>query len=289
MAFPLRSLLFVPADDGRKMRRAVRSGADLVIFDLEDAVDPGRKALARQTLAEALAEARPPRFAVRVNAQDSPEHLDDLLAAVALAPDFVMLPKCAGAADLARLADRLDVLERGAGLEIGRTRLLPLVTETAASLAAMDYRGAGPRLAALVFGAEDLAADLGVAPRRADGSFNPLLHDARCRVVAAAAMAGVGAIDTPFPDPKDIAALARETEAAAELGFSGKLCIHPDQITPVHLGLRPLDAQMAWADAVIAALTGPAAAGVTTVDGRMVDGAHLRLAQRLRALGGNDD
>ena len=91
----LRSLLFVPADDERKMRRAVESGADLVIFDLEDAVATPRKAEAREILAKLVAELRPPRFAIRVNSQDTEHHLDDLLVAARLAPDFLMLPKCA--------------------------------------------------------------------------------------------------------------------------------------------------------------------------------------------------
>ena len=98
----LRSLLFVPADDERKMRRAVQSGADLVIFDLEDAVAAPRKAEAREIVAKMVADQRPPRFAIRVNSQDTEHHLDDLLVAARLAPDFLMLPKCASVSDLRR-------------------------------------------------------------------------------------------------------------------------------------------------------------------------------------------
>jgi citrate lyase subunit beta/citryl-CoA lyase len=286
---PLRSLLFVPADSDRKMRRAVESGADVVIFDFEDAVAPDRKAEARRTLAALLRETRPACFAIRVNGADTDEHLDDLIAAAAAAPDFVMLPKCAGRRDLEDLDARLEVAERAAGLDHGRIRLLPLVSETAASLASLDYRGAPRRLAALVFAGEDLSADLGVPARRADGRLHPLLADARLQVARAAAAAGLPAIDTPHPDPRDADGLARETAGAAELGYGGKLCIHPGQIALVHAGLAPSAERLDWAREVVRVLAGEGAPGVAMVAGAMVDKAHLRLARRILAMGGRDE
>jgi citrate lyase subunit beta/citryl-CoA lyase len=284
----LRSLLFVPADDERKMRRAIQSAADLVIFDLEDSVAAQRKIKARQTLCALLAEQRPACFAIRVNAQDTEHHLDDLLVVARLSPDFLMLPKCASAADLVPLDAQLQVLERANDLPLGRIRLLPLVTETATAIAGLDYRAAPARLAALVFAAEDLSADLGVAARGADGVLHPLIRDARLRVAWAAAQARLPALDTPHPDPRDLDGLARETAAAVELGYVGKLCIHPGQIEVVHRGLSPTDDRLSWAHAVTAAFAQDPSVGVTLVEGRMVDKAHLRLARKLLAMGGTD-
>ena len=239
-------------------------------------------------LAKLVAELRPARFAIRVNSQDTEHHLDDLLVAARLAPDFLMLPKCASVADLVPLNAQLQVLERANGLSPGRIRLLPLVTETAEAVAGLDYRRAPERLAALVFAAEDLSADLGVSAREADGEMHPLLRDARQQVAWAAARAGLAAIDTPYPDPRDPEGLARETAEAAKLGYVGKLCIHPGQVEIVHSRLNPSEERLAWARAVTDAFTRDPSVGVTLVDGRMVDKAHLRLARKLLALGGAD-
>ncbi len=274
----LRSLLFVPGDSARKIGKSRDAGADAVILDLEDAVAPAAKADARALVRDALAAQRPGALLVRVNAADTPEHLDDLVAIVPAAPDAIMLPKCTGPDDLRALAQRLDALEAAFDLPRGRIAILPLVTETAGSLAHLDYAGVTPRLVALGFAGEDLASDLGVAARCA-GKLNPLLAQARQAVAVAAATAGVRAIDTPFPDPRDPDGLAAETRTAATLGFAGKLCIHPGQIAEVHAAFRPDADRLDWSRAVIAALDG-GAAGVAVVDGRMVDRAHLRLARR---------
>lgn len=282
----LRSLLFCPGDAPRKMARALAAGADAVILDLEDAVAPAAKDQARAAVRTMLAEPRSGAVLVRVNAADTAWHLDDLAALVDGAPDAIMLPKCAGPAELLRLAHRLDALERACGLGHGTIGILPLVTETAAALDRMGYAGVTPRLVALGFAGEDLAADLGVAARAA-GELNPLLAQARRTVALAAAVAGVRAIDTPFADPRDAAGLAAEARSARELGFAGKLCIHPDQIAAVHAAFRPEPAQIAWGRAVIAALAGTT--GVALVDGRMVDRAHLRLAHRYVQLAGSEE
>ena len=196
-----------------------------------------------------------------------------------LGADFVMLPKCGGSVDVARLADQLSALEVAANQPVGATAILPLVTETAAALAALDYRGASDRLRALIMAGEDLAADLGVDARDHRG-MHPLLADARRNVAVAAAAAGVPAIDTPFPDPRDAAGLATEASEAARLGFAGKLCIHPVQIEAVHTAFRPSAERITWAQAVIGAFSAAPGEGVTLLDGKMIDRAHLRLAER---------
>lgn len=274
----LRSLLFCPGSDDRKMRKAMVAGADAVIFDLEDSVDPSAKQAARELVAQVLAQPRALPVVVRVNAADTGWHLADLTAVARARPDAIMLPKCGGPGDLRQLADRLDVLEAAFGITPGSIAILPLVTESAAALRQLDYRDVTPRLIALCFAGEDLASDLGVLAR-AGGQMNGLLSHARRMVAIAAAGAGVRAIDTPFPDPRATEALEREAREAVSLGFAGKLCIHPAQIAPLHETFRPEPERVTWGRAVIAALEG-ASSGVAVVDGKMVDIAHLRLAHR---------
>jgi citrate lyase subunit beta / citryl-CoA lyase len=275
---PLRSLLFCPGDNIRRMHKALAAGADAAILDLEDSVHPGAKDAARAMVASFLAGERDVPVAVRVNADDTPWHLADLAAVLPGRPDAVMLPKCDSPATLRRLSDRLDALEAAFSLPPGSVAILPLVTESAGALVDMAYRDVTPRLAALCFGAEDLASEIGIEARDGAG-MNPLLLHVRHRVAIAAAAAGVMAIDTPFPDPARPAGLAAEAAGAAAAGYAGKLCIHPGQIAVVHQAFRPDPDRIAWARATVAAL-GVSSTGVAVVGGRMVDRAHLKLAKR---------
>lgn len=283
---PLRSLLFCPGNNERRIQKALAAGADAVILDLEDSVHPDAKSQARALVVRALAAERAGPVVARVNAEDTGWHLSDLAAILPARPDAIMLPKCDGPRALQRLSDRLDALEAAYGLPHRSISVLPLITETALALADMAYAEATPRLAALCFGAEDLAADLGVDAR--DGrEMNPLLAHARLRVAITAAAAGVAAIDTPYPDPGRPDLLAAEAGQAFALGFAGKLCIHPDQIAAVHDAFRPAAARIAWARATVDAL-GMSATGVAVVDGRMVDRAHLKLAYRYLGMAAAD-
>ncbi|MFE1599549.1 HpcH/HpaI aldolase/citrate lyase family protein [Methylobacterium sp. ID0610] len=278
----MRSLLFAPADSPRKVEKAVASGADRVILDLEDSVAPAGKAAAREAAVAAL-RARPDHLIVRINPRETAWHLDDLAAIVPARPAAILLPKCAGPADLSVLSGQIDVLEAVGGLAAGSVAVLLLATETAASLQRMDYAGVSPRLRALCFGAEDLSADLGIVPRRGDGTLAAPIAAARDRLLIAAAAAGVAAIDTPFPDPRDPAGLGAEAQAGAADGFSGKLCIHPNQLEAVAAAFTPPPERVAWATAVVRLLEGNGA-GVATLDGKMIDIAHLKLARRVLAI-----
>ncbi len=276
----LRSLLFAPGDSERKAARALQSAADGVILDLEDSVAPAGKDAARAAVAAMLPQARP--VAVRVNPRGTSWYLADLAAVVPRRPAAVMLPKCTGPADLLALNHHLEALETASGLASGSIAVLALVTETAASLAQMDYAGAPPRLRALCFGAEDLSADLGIAPR-AQGGYAAPIAAARAAVLLAAAAAGVAALDTPWPDPKDEPGLLAETAAAARDGFAGKLCIHPAQLAPVTAAFTPPPERVDWARRVEAAFSAAPGAGVLTLDGAMIDQPHLKLARRVLA------
>jgi citrate lyase subunit beta/citryl-CoA lyase len=273
-------MLFAPGDSEKKLRKALDAGADAVIFDLEDAVSPSTKSEARRITRLALEEKRKCKVGVRINGRGTPWHLEDIAVITAGRPDFIMVPKCAGVQDLAIIDHQLAVLETVYGCEVGRIGVIPLVTETADSLLSLDYRTAPNRLLALCFAGEDLSADLGVAARGASGVMSPLLTIGRHMTAIAAAAAGVPAIDTPFPDPRDQSGLVAETTSAAELGFAGKLCIHPAQIVVIHEVFRPSDQQLDWARAVVAAFEASPDVGVALLDGKMIDKAHLRLALR---------
>jgi citrate lyase subunit beta / citryl-CoA lyase len=276
----LRSLLFAPGDSERKAAKAIASDADGVILDLEDSVAPAAKDAARAMVAAMLPVERP--VVVRVNPRGTPWYLADLAATVAARPTAILLPKCTGPDDMAALDHHIEALEAANGLPIGGIGVLALVTETALSLRTMDYTAAPPRLLALCFGAEDLSADLGIAPRAPDGYSAPVAA-ARAAMLLSAAQAGVPALDTPWPDPRDEAGLAAEAATAARDGFIGKLCIHPAQIGPVNAAFTPDAGRVAWAHRVIAAFAASPGVGVLALDGAMIDQPHLKLARRILA------
>ncbi|MBW4092626.1 MAG: CoA ester lyase [Proteobacteria bacterium] len=287
----LRSPLFAPGDAARKIAKAIDSAADAVILDLEDSVAAPAKPDARAAVAARLAGmAGAPRaeaLIVRVNPPGTPWYLADLAAVVAAGVATVMLPKCAGAADLGRLDHHLEALEAAAGRAIGSVRVVAIVTETAASVFGLGgYAPVAGRLAALCFGAEDLSADLGVAPRHADGALNAASAFARAQVLLAAGALGVPALDTPWPDPRDPAGLEREARAAAADGFGGKILIHPAQIDAVNAAFTPSAEQVRWAERVRDAFAANPDAGVFALDGKMVDRPHAKLAQRVLAAAG---
>ncbi len=281
----LRSLLFAPGDSARKMEKALASAADAVILDLEDSVAASQKLAARAMVADVLAARDRPGVVVRINAPETAWYLGDLAELVRHRPDAVMLPKCASAADLLALDHHLAALETQAGLALGAIRVLPIATETTASVLALPCMlasGAG-RVVAMCFGAEDLAADLGMSPRLSGGAYPAPIAASRAQLLLAAASAGVPAIDTPYPDPRDPDGLARELGQAASDGFTGKLCIHPDQVETVNAAFTPNPVLVEWARRVMAHATAHPQAGVFTLDGQMIDRPHLRLASSVLA------
>ena len=223
---------------------------------------------------------------VRVNPCGTEWYLADLAAVVPAMPGAIMLPKCSGPADLVVLDHHLSALEVSAGLKLGGIGVVAIVTETAASVFTLGEYAGAPRLLAMCFGAEDLAADLGVSPRRPDGSYPAPTAVARAAVLAGASAAGVPALDTPWPDPRDPAGLIREAAEAVADGFAGKLLIHPDQIGPVHEAFTPSQERISWAERVRDAFAHNPDAGVFALDGKMIDRPHLRLARHILSLVG---
>ncbi|WP_415380956.1 HpcH/HpaI aldolase/citrate lyase family protein [Halosimplex sp. TS25] len=273
---PRRSVLFSPGDQPTLMRKAPTTGADAVVFDLEDAVASGKKADARDAVRDVLStldadcevcvRVQPPG---RGASDDLEAILDDPSARAAL--DALVLPKAEEADDVEALADL--AAERDADLPI-----LALV-ETAAGVLHAEAIAAARPTDALIFGAEDLAADVG-ATRTEEGT--EVLH-AREHVVLAAAAAGVDAIDTLHTDFVDEAGLRNDTEFALELGYDGKLAIHPSQVGPINETFTPAPERVEWAERVLAASEEADAEGrgVFAVDGEMIDAPLVAQAERV--------
>jgi citrate lyase subunit beta/citryl-CoA lyase len=275
-------MLFVPADSERKIARAGDSGADALILDLEDSVALERKAEARRRARQALDAPRTGQLWVRINSLDSDEALADLAAVVGGAPDGLVLPKASGEADLRRLDHYLCALEARDGIASGAIKVLVVATETGRAMFGLGtYSPETPRLAALTWGAEDLAADVGAASNADDeGRHTPLYVLARALCLAASAAAGVAALDTAYMGLNDEAGLDRVCQAARRDGFTGALAIHPSQVPVIQRAYRPTAAEIDHARRVVAAFT-DGATGVARLDGRMLDVPHLRQARRL--------
>lgn len=278
----MRSLLLVPADAEKELARALDSGADALVLDLEDQVAPGAKARARAAAREFLQGRRGgPRLFVRVNGAATGLIDDDLAAIVPAAPDGVVLPKAAGGTDIVRLAAKLAVEEAEAGLTDGATKIVAVATETAAALFAMGtYAGSSRRLAALTWGSEDLAADLGAETNRLrDGSYAEPYRLARTLTLAAAAAAEVPAFDAIYRRYRDLDGLWAEAEAARRDGFGGKLAIHVDQVPVINSVFTPSAAVVAAARAVVATFADHPGEGVVFHEGRVLDRSHLKQAE----------
>lgn len=264
-----RSILFVPGHRPERFAKALATGADAVVIDLEDAVPPGEKAAAR-----AAAMARPSALdgvalGVRINPLPTPEGIADLAALLGgTAPDFLMLPK-------AESPEELRIVQRAFARAPRPPQLLALI-ESAEGLASAGAIAAEPGCAALGFGGVDLAADLGCA-----FAWEQLLAH-RAALVVAAARSGRGVVDVPFLALDDEAGLAEETRRAQALGFTAKLAIHPRQVATIQAVLTPGTEEVARARRVLDAMEA-AGGGVCVVDGRMVDAPVARAARRVLA------
>lgn len=291
----MRSLLFAPGDTPRKLEKAFGSGADAIILDLEDSVAEAMKAEARGCVADFLKTAArgvgQPKLIVRVNALDTGWTDADLAAVVPGRPDAILLPKAGSGADLQDLGARIAVLEAEAGLEDGAIKIHALMTENARGmLNAATFGGKTARLAALTWGAEDLAADIGASANRDErGVYTDVFRLARTLTLMAAADAGVDAVDTVYTDFRNMEGLADECRAAVRDGFSGKLAIHPAQVAVINAAFTPSPEDLERAVRILAlfAAAGPGA-GVLSLDGKMIDRPHLRQAERVARRAGLD-
>jgi citrate lyase subunit beta/citryl-CoA lyase len=286
---PMRSLLFVPADGGRKLDKAMASGADAVIVDLEDSVSPAGKAAARKSAADFLSDAvkltTRPRLLVRVNGFATGLIDADLDAVVPARPDAIMLPKAEGGADVIHTDAKLAAREAISGLPDGHIKIVAIATETAVSLFhAGTYGGSSARLQGLTWGAEDLSLELGAEVNRdAVGRFFAPYQLARALCLAGAAAAQVQAIDTISVDYHNVGAVRREAEEARRDGFTGKMAIHPAQVPVINDVFTPTAAAVARARDIVAAFESNPGKGTIGIDGVMYDRPHLERARQLLA------
>lgn len=269
-----RSVLFVPAVRPDRLPKALATGADAVCLDLEDGVSFEQKDDAREKAIALLAERTPDstEMMLRINEPGSELGERDLSAMLdaGVRPDSLMVPKVSG-------PDTLRALERRLRPPLER---LPLIVqiETAAGLAAVEAIAmTTPNVAAMFFGAVDLSAELGCSV-----TWDALLY-ARSRVIAAAALVGVDAMDTPFMDVSDPKQLASEVAAVQLLGFTGKAAIHPSQVSIIQRGFSPDDEMVAWARRIVEAYE-TNKGGVLLVEGKLVERPVIASAQRVLAV-----
>ena len=266
-----RSILFVPGDRPDRYENALAAGADAVCIDLEDAVAPGRKTGALASVGRFLAS-RPSRgpvaVIVRVNDPDTGRGERDAGALRDQPPDAVMIPK----------VTTPEGVRRASRMVGDDMPLLPII-ETALGLEnATRIGAASPAVAALVFGGFDLSAELGAEP-----DWESLLY-ARSRVVHAAAVSGLDAIDMPSRDLRRMAGLREEAEKARRLGYNGKVAIHPAQIPVIHEVFTPSREEIRRARRIVDA-DRAAGGGAVALDGRMVDRPVVEAARRVLARG----
>lgn len=284
----MRSALFVPADDEKKLAKALRSGADALIVDLEDSVAHAAKERARRIAAEflhAAAQGARPRLFLRVNPLDSGLTDGDLDAVMPAAPEGVVLPKSLDGASVQQLGGKLAVREALFGLAGGSTRIIAIATESARALFGMaSYRGCSPRLEGLAWGGEDLSADLGAESNRLpDGAYAGPYRLARSLTLLGATAASVAPIDAVHTNFRDSDGLRAEAIAARRDGFWAKMAIHPGQIPIINEVFTPTPDAVARARAIVAAFDASPGAGVVALDGEMLDRPHRLRAERILA------
>ena len=268
-----RSLLFVPAVRPDRYPKALATGADAVCIDLEDGVSFAAKDEARAAAIALFADRAPVRAEVslRINDPTTALGLRDLEAIrdAGIRPDALMLPKCGGAEAIRATADALAATAPA----------LPIIAqvETAQGVVAAEAIAAAPDVSAVFFGAVDYSADVGCAIE-----WDALLY-ARSRVVAAAAIAGVSALDTPCMDVPALDVLADESRRTRGLGFTGKAAIHPTQVAVIQAAYSPGADEIAWARRIIAAYE-QQSGGVLLVDGKLIERPVIAAAQRTLAI-----
>lgn len=288
-----RAELATPASSESMCEKAAASGADLVFLDLEDACAPSAKEAARGIAVAALRELDWGRTvrAVRINGLDTPWCHDDIIEVVTGAGDrldVLIVPKARSARDVWWVDVLLTQLEAKLGGE-HRVGLEVLIEESAGLADAAAIARSSPRLEAIIFGAGDLSAS---QHARVDGNFDPVgeypgdfWHFARATVLTAARAAGIDAIDAPYPAYQDPDGYRRSAVHASLLGFDGKWAIHPSQLPIAHEVFAPTADEVAAAHASVADYRAAEAEGVGAIgrSGRLVDAAHMRLAENTLA------
>jgi citrate lyase subunit beta/citryl-CoA lyase len=279
----LRSMLYVPADNPRRVEKAFNAGADAVLLDLEDAVAASRKTQARAGLKSLLAGARPCAAYVRVNAMHTARCLDDLEAAVEARADGISLPKVERAEELFAVDWLLGQLERRHGLAVGGIDLLAVI-ESGRGLAGADTTLAGlKRVRRAALGVGDLSLELNLML----GADQAEARTYRAQLVLACNAAGLEApLDTVWLDLDNLDGLRASCLESRRMGFQGRRCIHPRHVPIINEVYAPTDAEVAKAEKIVADFTAAEAGGLATlrVGDTFVDYPIAQKAQKILAM-----
>jgi citrate lyase subunit beta/citryl-CoA lyase len=284
---PLRTALFVPGNRPDRVDKAVNSGADAVIIDLEDAVALAEKEETRLKVQEKVFEHADKKILVRVNALNSPFFQGDLEEVIVGDLGSIMVPKVERVEDIHEIHKRLLNVEREKGLASGSISVVPLI-ESAMAVQNIFQIVSGetdpPRVSTVAFGAADYTLDLGVEMTRQGEE----LTYPRSRIAIACRAAGVDPpLDSPFMiDLRDLEALQVDAKRAKQLGFQGKLCIHPNQIEPCHAVFSPTAEEISYAERVIKAFEEAEAKGIAAIqlDGKFIDYPVVERSRRILRL-----
>ena len=285
---PLRTALFVPATRPDRIDKALGAGADVVIIDLEDAVTPALKSEAREAARKKVVEHAPRRLMVRVNALGSGHNQNDLQSIVDASPSGIMLPKVDCGEHIREIHERLLGCERRCGMRPGSLGVVTLIESARGvqNIFRTLSEALDPARAFLAaFGAADYSLDMGIDVSR-DGAE---LHYPRSRIAVACRAAGrEPPIDTPFMiDLKDLDGLKTDARRAKQLGFQGKLCIHPNQVGPCNEIFSPTAEEIQYARRVVEAFEQSEAEGVGALqlDGKFIDYPVVERSRRIIRLG----
>ena len=278
----IRSFLFAPGNHARRVEKALQLGADAVILDLEDAVATAEKAATRPLVRAALEQPRTGLGYVRINGAPTPFCHGDLLEVVGPKLDGIILPMAEAAWHLQAVDWLLSGLERDRGLPAGGIDLIPII-ETARGLAAVDeIARACKRVRRLAFGAGDYTLDVAMKWSRDESELTPV----RSAIVIASRAAGIESpFDTVWTDLPDAEGFLASCRRAADLGFQGKMVIHPDQVAGANEAFAPSAEEVSRAERVVSAFKKAEAEGLAsiTVDGRFVDYPIVYRAERVLA------
>lgn len=279
-----KSYLFVPGDSGKKLEKALDTGADALILCLEDAVAEASKARARQMVGTYLQShtTRSVQLWVRVNPLASSHMLDDLVAVMGGRPDGIFFPKPSCAADFVALDHYLTAFEVQNGIARGATRMMSVVESALGALHQHEFARATTRLSALTWGAEDMSADIGASTNVDETGAHFLLHQmSRANALLIAAAGNMQAVDGISADFRNAEKLRWDCLRARREGFSGKIAIHPDQVAIINECFTPTAPEIAHAQRVVDAFAQAGGAGTVGLDGKMLDLPHLKQAKRI--------
>ena len=284
-----RSIHFVPGGNEKMLNKALGLAADSLILDLEDSVTPDRKGIARDEVCDWLANAnfKNQEKLVRINPMDSEWGREDLEVVLQHRPDGIVLPKVLDLKAVHAVDQLIINQEKVAGADYSDIKLLLIGTEMAAAVFNLAQMVNHERVDGVTWGAEDLSVSLGARAKRDEqGNYLEVFSFVRSMCLLAAVAAKVQPIDAVYVDIKNTEGLAKECKTAADMGFTAKLTIHPDQIDIVNEAFTPSVAEIDAATALVAAFEEQEAKGAMAFkfDGEMVDVPHLKRAQQVLAL-----